>query len=495
MAAAITAAEAGAKVVVLEKRPFPGGASNTPVGFGFVKNDRKSQDTAFDVHMDRTLWTANADLVRAFVNVSGEVPDWLIKMGVQTEIRNQISPVMPGTPAPGSGRYRAASDTQGYCGLKATGRGHGGAQLIKAMVARAGALGVDILFSTPAKRLLRAGNRITGVYAENKTGSTVHIDTKAVVIATAGFNEDPEMIKKYSGYDFTLDWYGNCEDGDYFNLCPNLRLTGDGIKMAWEVGADKGRIGIPVWPHVPGPGVIGNMPWIMLSQVRIIQEQPYLWVNQEGKRFMNEEVVPGRVAAGNLIARQPGKCAILIFDDTTKRHLEEEGVDKIYFIFPAKTLTDIEGDMRKLIAQGNKHVFIAETLEELARQAGINPVNLQQTVAEYNRYCEKGYDDQYAKDSKYLRPFKTPKFYGLRVFNTAYGTSGGIKVNGKTEVLTREGKAIPGLYAAGDIILGEYSGDMVNQGLQSFGFALTTGRIAGKSALDYLKKQRRGTQN
>ena len=66
MAAAITAAEGGAKVVVLEKRPFPGGASNTPVGFGFVKNDRESQDKAFKVHMEGTLWTANADLVRAY---------------------------------------------------------------------------------------------------------------------------------------------------------------------------------------------------------------------------------------------------------------------------------------------------------------------------------------------------------------------------------------------------------------------------------------------
>jgi fumarate reductase flavoprotein subunit len=489
MASAITAAEDGAKVVLLEKRPFPGGTSNTPVGFSFVKKDRESQDKAFKIHMEGTLWTANADLVRAFCDTSGEIPSWLTGMGVQAEILHQGIP-MAVEPAPGAGRFQAAVDTQGYSSLKAKGRGHGGAQLIKTMVARANELGVDILFSTPGKKILKAGDRVTGVYAENKAGHIVHIDTGAVVIATAGFNEDPQMIKQYSGYDFTLDWYGNCEEGDYFNLCPNLRLTGDGIKMAWEVGADKGRIGIPVWPHVPGPGVIGNMPWIMLSQVRIIQEQPYLWVNQDGKRFMNEEVIPGRLTAGNLIARQRGKCAILIFDDITRRHLEEEGIDKIYFIFPAKTLTDIEGDIRRLIAQGNKHVFVAETLEELARQAGIDPASLQETVAEYNRYCKKGYDDQYAKDPKYLRPVKKPRFYGLRVFNTAYGTSGGIKVNGKTEVLTKEGEIIPGLYAAGDIILGEYSGDMVNQGLQSFGFALTTGRIAGKSALEYLKKPR-----
>jgi fumarate reductase flavoprotein subunit len=486
MASAITAAQGGAKVIILEKRPYPGGASNTPVGFGFVKNDKVSKDKAFASHMDSTLWTANADLVRAFANISGEIPEWLTDMGVQVDFQNQTLPIMTTEPAPEAGRFQA----MGYCSLKGIGRGHGGAKLIKGMVAKAKELGVDIFYATPGKKILTAGDRVTGVYAETKNGDTVHVDAKAVVIATAGFNEDPEMIKKYSGYNFTLDWFGNCEEGNYFNLCPNLRLTGDGIKMAWEVGADKGRIGIPVWPHVPGPGVIGNMPWIMLSQVRIIQEQPYLWVNQDGKRFMNEEVIPGRVTAGNLIARQPGKSATLIYDDVTKRHMEEEGVDKIYFIFPAKTLTDIEGDMRKLITQGNKHVFVADTLKGLAEQAGINPSALQQTVTEYNRYCEKGYDDQYLKDPKYLRPVKKPRFYGLRVFNTAYGTAGGIKVNGRTEVLTKEGKVIPGLYAAGDIILGEYHGDMVNQGLQSFGFALTTGRITGIYALEYLKKSR-----
>lgn len=100
MAAAITASEGGAKVIILEKRPFPGGTSNTPVGFVFVKNNRKSRDKAFDVHMDETLWTANADLVRAFVNVSGEVPGWLMSMGVQAEIQNQTSPLMTGNQRP-----------------------------------------------------------------------------------------------------------------------------------------------------------------------------------------------------------------------------------------------------------------------------------------------------------------------------------------------------------------------------------------------------------
>jgi fumarate reductase flavoprotein subunit len=485
MAAAITAAEGGAKVVIMEKRPFPGGASNTPVGFGFVKNDPSSQDAAFRAQMEKTSWTANADLVRAYTSHSGEVPEWLIKMGGKLEYQ-AAGPIRmeeddPKTPRP------AAPVAQGYCSLKAIGRGHGGAQLIKTMISRAKALGVEIFYSTPGKKILMAGGKVSGLYAESPTGETVHIEAGAVVIATAGFNEDPQMIKQYSGYNFTLDWYGNCEEGDYFNLCPNLRLTGDGIKMAWEVGADKGRIGIPIWPHIPGPGVIGNMPWLMLSQTRVIQEQPYLWVNQDGRRFMNEEVIPTRIPAGNLIARQPGKCAVLIFDSATRHHLEEEFVDKIYFIFPAKTLTDVEGDMRKLIELGNQHVFIADSLDELAAQAGICQAGLRGTVADYNKYCQNGYDAQYAKNPRYLRQVKVPRFYGLRVFNTAYGTSGGIKVDGRTAALTGEGKEIPGLFAAGDIILGEYSGDLVNHGPQSFGFALTAGRIAGKSVLEYLK--------
>jgi fumarate reductase flavoprotein subunit len=488
MVAALTATEGGAKVVVLEKRPFPGGASNTPVGFGYTKKDLASRDKAFNAHMRATSWTANADLTRAYMDNSGEIPEWLLAMNVKIEIPPMSPVFMSGDPEPGSGMSMPGLGTEGYCSLKAAGQGHGGAQLIKTLVAKARVMGIDILYSTPGKKILTAGNRVSGIYAEDKNGNTVHFDAKAVVIATAGFNEDPEMIKKYGGYDFTLDRYGNCEEGDYFNLCPNLRLTGDGIKMAWEVGADKGRIGIPIWPHVPGPGVIGNMPWLMLSQVRVIQEQPYLWVNQDGQRFMNEEVIPSRVPAGNLIARQPGKCATLIFDDNTRQYIEEEGVDRIYFIFPSKKMTAVKKDMMKLIELGNKHIFVADTIAELAARAGINSVNLQATLEEYNHYCKKGYDEQYIKNPKYLRLVIKPPFYGIRVFNTAYGTTGGICVNGRTEVLTTEKKVIPGLYAAGDIIAGEYSGDMVNQGMQSFGFALTTGRIAGKFVLQYLSK-------
>ena len=177
--------------------------------------------------MEGTLWTANADLVRAFVDTSGQIPEWLMGMWIRGIIPGQRPPLMTGEPAPGAGRFQAAADTQGYCSLRAVGRGHGGAQLIKVLVARARELGIEIRFATPGKKILRAADRVTGVYAETKDGKTVHVDSRATIIATAGCNEDPEMTSKYGGYDFALDRYGNCEEGDYFNLCPSWVSTAE----------------------------------------------------------------------------------------------------------------------------------------------------------------------------------------------------------------------------------------------------------------------------
>ncbi len=489
MAAAITAAEGGAKVTVLEKRPFPGGTSNTPVGFGAVRKDQTFRDKAFKVHMNMTRWTGNADLVRAWINMSGEIPEWLTKLGVPLTSPPPQFPqlTLEDIGKEGPGGFPAGYNIADMYFLQAEGRGHGGAVMIKRMVERAKELGINVRLATPANKILKVGNRITGVRAEDKLGDAVHIDVKAVIVATAGFNDDVEMIKKHGVFEFTLDRDGNCEEGDLFFLCPDLRLSGDGIKMAWEVGADKGSMGIAAFPHVPGPGIIGNMPWIMLSQLRIVQEQPYLWVNQQGKRFMDEGLMTDHLTSGGVIARQKGKCASIIFDEDTKRHMEEEGLDYLYFIFPAKTLTDIEGDFRKVIAQGNKHAFIADTLEDLVKQMDIDQAALKKTVDEYNAYCEKRHDDQYAKNPKFLRPVKKGKFYAVRAFSTAYQTIGGIKVNGKTQALTKDLEVIPGLYAAGDIIAAELFGDPPTLGIGTLGFALASGRIAGQSALQYIK--------
>ena len=112
---------------------------------------------------------------------------------------------------------------------------------------------------------------------------------------------------------------------------------------------------------------------------------------------------------------------------------------------------------------------------------------MEQTVREYNDYCENGHDDQYGKNPKFLRPVREGKFYGLRLYSASYQTIGGVKVNGRTEVLTKDWEVIPGLYAAGDIIAAELFGNPPLIGYGNLGFALSSGRVAGRSAHEYLQ--------
>jgi len=131
---------------------------------------------------------------------------------------------------------------------------------------------------------------------------------------------------------------------------------------------------------------------------------------------------------------------------------------------------------------------VADSIEELAEKTGIDPSGLKKTLAEYNRSCEKGYDDLFNKPHRYLRPLKTPKFYAARFFPGAYGSVGGIKINHRTEVLDKNWDEIPGLYAAGNDACSIYGDSyvFVLPG-NTMGFAVNTGRIAGENASEYIR--------
>jgi fumarate reductase flavoprotein subunit len=133
-------------------------------------------------------------------------------------------------------------------------------------------------------------------------------------------------------------------------------------------------------------------------------------------------------------------------------------------------------------------VFQADTIAELAGLIKVNPSVLQATVDQYNRFCEQGHDELFAKDARFLRPIRGPQFYAVKTQTVFLGTLGGIKINYKTEVLNKSGKVIAGLYAGGFDAGGMY-GDSYSikpsTGLCS-GFALNSGRLAGKNALSYL---------
>ena len=490
MTAAVRAAEAGARVVILEKRAFPGGTSNTPMCVASTKKDQAYRDLAFKVHMEMTQQAGNPQLVRAWIDKSGDIPEWLTKQGYK------LGPVMASATLETMGKQRGygVGFPDGYFihdvyVLPPRGRGHGGAMLIRHLVKRAQELEVDIRFAMPVKKVIREGDRVCGVVAQGKDGRTLQVDARAVIVDVGGIQRgqgDDQEVRPVRLRSRPLLLGGG--DGDLFFVAPNLKLTGDGQKMAWEVGADRGSMGIGLIPHIPRQGLGGPPPWINFLQLMTIIEQPYLWVNEQGERYYDETFSNDHMTQTHSFARQNPKFGYIIFDGGTKRRLEEKGPDYEYFIFKAKTIDDIDGQFARALAAGNRHVFVADTLDELAAKTGIDAHGLKRTVDEYNRYSEKGHDDLFGKNPAFLHPVKEPKFYAIRAVCAAYQTIGGIRVNGKTEALTRERKPIPGLYAAGDIIVAEIFGDPPVNGVGTLGFAMSTGLIAAESALASMGK-------
>ncbi|OGN94874.1 MAG: hypothetical protein A2Y89_00975 [Chloroflexi bacterium RBG_13_51_18] len=463
LAAALTAADGGAKVTVFEKQRSPGGTANFFEGIFAVESAMQreryitySRDEAFKNIMEFSHWIANPRLVRAVVNESGATIGWLQQQGV-VFIDATIN--MPDSP-------------RTYHVVKGKGEA-----VVKALTTKAKEKGVELRLATPVKRIVKQGESIRGVIAE-VDGEDVPVSTKAVIIASGGYLNNKEWIKKYTGFDLDV------------NLVPvgNVDKMGDGIRMAWEMGAaEEGKSLLELYRAGPmGPEfALGN-------QIEMAAIQPYLWVNPRGERFCDETVTFYDSSVGNVAARYKEGYTYSIFNDAVVQRMLERGIDKNPMMNnpPGSKPTDIYRELNTALERGTTEIFAADSVEELAGKIGVNPDVLKATIEKYNEGCEKRYDELFAKDPQYLFPIKTPKFYAVKARTICLGTMGGIKINEKAEVLDKLEAVIPGLYAAGYDAGGMY-GDSYPikcaSGLSS-AFALNTGRIAGNNALKLLGK-------
>lgn len=495
--AGISAADAalarGKKVIVFEKKPYQGGAvSNCPIAYVSIRKDRAFQNAAFHLLYEYSNYNANPSVIRQYVNNSWRTKEYIERLGIKMIPTQQLELEDIGDPKYADGFPPAVMAHGDFYLVPGRGKGHGGALIclnaMKDIIKRGG----QYMLNTPITDILVDENgKVTGVKAvNNETKEEIEVECEAVIIASGGIMEDREMMKKYTGFTFT-DY--NCSgDGNVlFNCYPNSDQTGDGQKLAWKLGGAQSAIAVSGHNLVPGPGIVASSPWIVYNETRTIQEQPYLWVNKNGERFIDESISNNHMAISTGIANQPNGESYIVFDEDTRRHLEEEGVDYMYFIFPVEKLTDIPGQFRTLIEEkGNKHVFMKDTIEELCAQSGIDQAGLEETLDRYNGYCDNGEDEEFGKNAKYLRPVRKGPFYAMRVFCAGYDTIGGIKVNGKMQVIREDGKAIPGLYAAGDNMMSEFYGNPPTGGSAGAYFAMPFGFAAGDSACDYLEKNK-----
>jgi len=463
LAAAVTAAERGAKVIVFEKERSLGGTSNFFDGIFAVESDMQrdryitySRDQAFKNMMEYSHWRANPRLVRAFVDESGGTISWLQEKGVEFIDATINMPEAPRT-------YHVV-------------KGQGEA-VVKALAMSAKEKGVDLRLATSVKKILKQGDRITGVVAEEE-GRDIQVAAKTVIIASGGYANNKEWIKKYSGFDLGV------------NVIPvgNVDKMGDGIRMAWEVGAAEEGMGVlelfrvgPIGPDHP-----------MKNQVEFAAGQPDLWINSKGERFCDEGIAFYDTSVGNANARYKEGYTYSIFDDSIIQRLLEKGIDRGIAMEnpPGTRPVDFDKELSIALEKGTTEIFVADSIKELAEKMGVDPAVLKATVDEYNGFCEKGHDDLFAKDPKYLRPLKGPKFYAVKARTVFLGTLGGIKINHKTEVVDKKEKVISGLYAVGFDAGGMWgdSYSIRDSSGASAGFAVNSGRIAGRNALKYIGK-------
>lgn len=436
LSAAVEAAQSGAKVVVIEKTMFAGG--NTLVSGGGLNVPGTEQQIANGIEDSVELFTEDTikggdnendpELVKVMAENALDAANWLINdMGVE---------LMPDRLQQFGGHSVPRALIP---------KGNKGTELINKLKAKAEELGVEFFMETSGKKLVEENGVIKGVVAENKGKEVVFNADKGVILATGGFGADVEMRKKYN------DHY----DEKYKTTCTEAS-TGDGIKMAEEVGANLVDMEfIQVYPTCsPVTGII--------SYVANSRFDGAILVNQEGKRFVDEMGRRDVISKG--IIEQTDSIAYLIWGQ------EVETVGNMVEVH-SKEYETMEKD---------GVIFKADSIEEAAEHYGISKEALIETINRFNGFVAEGKDGEFNKGGT-LRSIAEGPFYIQKVTPSTHHTMGGININTNAEVINKDGKVIENLYAAGEVV-GDIHGTN-RLGGNAITDIVVFGRIAGQNVV------------
>jgi fumarate reductase flavoprotein subunit len=441
LTAALTAAEKGLKdIVVLEKRKSPGGNSAIAGGIfacGSPVQARQKitadKDFLFKKAMDWAHWShINPAILRAFLEKSGDTVRWLEDKGLEF----MLIYFYPGQQPPVQHNPKGA-----------------GAYLIKTLLKECRAKNVQILTSSECKKIIRGRDGKTKGVIVVQNGEEIKVKAGAVVLATGGFAGNRKLLKKY----FPSYWEGLELSG--------LPLQGDGIRLAAEAGAT-----IEDYATMVKEGPRFDLyKWPLMH----FERDPHtMWVNKQGKRFLDETTGDHVFESVNAMIEQPGKVSYALFDTKIRKKFEEK-------------MPDIEQALKSESKKGR--VKIADDWNEMADWIGADPESLKESVTRYNSFCQRGHDEDFFKEKKYLLPLKTPPYYGIRGLAVMLDTIGSVKINEHMEVLDKNKNPIPGLFAAGVVTSGWESEIYCSTlSASAFGFAINSGRIAGENAARFI---------
>lgn len=419
LAAAVSAAEAGTKnIIALEKTASPGGNSLN-IGCIFAVNSplqkrmgiNYSADVAFHDKMSHCNWKANARLIRDTINISGHVIAWLENKGVV--FKNMM---VPGylSDAP-----RVAHDVAiGQFG--ATGRA-----VISALTGECKKSSIEILCNMRCQNItVSEDSKSFKISVDRKQGKR-EVNAKAIILSTGGFGGSPEMVDKY------FPGYGQLK----IDSVP--QVTGDGLLIAEGLDA---VINDQLALLLVGPSASINLG---LFTPHII------YVNKEGERYYDESAQinhynPDDVA--NAVGRQRAKTGYAILDEKLKQGMVQHAAD-ISGVMKIDKDT-MKENFQKAMTTGD--AITSNSWDEIAMFIGAKPQVLKATIKQYNSFCDYGYDADFCKDPRYLVSMSMPPYYAIKCQPSINTTFGGIKINHRTEVLSKQEVPIAGLYAVGD---------------------------------------------
>ncbi len=433
LSAAVSAAQGGARVAVLERAPVEERGGNTRYTDAYLRMKSETEVTDdFETHLAengggyldpeliqhttqayeqwpaivKTLSFADPELIAAFANACGPTVQWLKTFGVKFDF-------LPT-------QFLTKSQPR----LLPIG---GGLALVEALAAAADKLGVKIFYETTAVSLTQDEDLIvTGLNARGKIGEPLHFKGK-VILGCGGFEGNAEMQTRYIGP--RAVYLRPVARGGYYN-------KGEGIRMALDIGAAPcGDFGSyhaePVDPRSGRPE-----PSVFIFPYGIL-------VNQEGVRFTDE--APGTVDA--------------VYESITRKIFNQ--TNGIAYTILDDKINDVPN--YKLGLRSDQPPIVGNTLSELAAKLKVPADVLEKTVRDYNAACVAGTFKALELDhlatheltppkSNWARPLDKPPFQAYPVISSNVLTFGGLKVNTRAQVLDQDGVAMRGLYAAGEVV-------------------------------------------
>ncbi len=433
LSAAIEASSLGMNVIVLEKQGIIGGNTNSSTGglnaaetsLQMLHGIKDSKQLFFDDTMKGGYMLNDSSLVRTLTDNAAAAVDWLTGEGVDLSDLGK----MAGASVPRAHRPQNGAAI--------------GPHLISVLYKSATERCIEIRTGNKVKEIIAEEGCAKGVVVE-AGGETYRIRSKAVIIATGGFGANAQMIGRFR------------PELQNFNTSNHAGATGDAF--SW-ITPFEGALTQMEQIQIHPTGEVNSH--LLITEA--VRGNGAILINREGRRFANEMLTRDKLSEA-ILAQDEGQ-AYLFFDQSVRNSLE----------------------VINLYAQ--QGILIeAENLEQLAEKINVEPYVLEQTVATYNNYQQSGEDRDFGrKQIDMPRSLAQAPYYAIAVEPVIHHTMGGLKINNQAQVLSNQGEAIPGLYAAGEVTGGVHGGNRL--GGNAIADIVVYGRIAGKNAARYCEER------